>query len=265
VPALLTDLTNTIRYGDVCIMVGADPILIEVKSSRNLDKRGKRQKRELEQLDQLFRTDKAENWRGMGSVRRVEFGGGEEKTYVDQLQLTISTAVQKGYCVAEPEPGLYYVVFAPGAPPVSDVLGTLSFKKPWFFFLNTMKNEQAWSPYVPFITSIKDRDHLWAFIRGDIFIVVSVDFEELIDIVRKAGGSAELDLENGEYPLRIEVSGMEGGGLMPSSHLLTRIGLEFVSPSWLIETSIRGIRKRAADILADDLALFPEAKAEENS
>jgi hypothetical protein len=143
VPALLTDLTNTIRYGDVCVMVGADPILIEVKSSKNMDKRGKRQKRELEQLHQFYRTDKADNWRGMGSARRVEFGGGDEKTYVDLLQSTISTALQNGYSVAEPEPGLYYMVFAEGAPAVSDVLGTLSFRKPWFFFLNTMKNERT--------------------------------------------------------------------------------------------------------------------------
>jgi hypothetical protein len=33
VPAILTDITNTIRYGDICLMDASDPYLIEVKSS----------------------------------------------------------------------------------------------------------------------------------------------------------------------------------------------------------------------------------------
>src|SRR4051794_8285147 len=34
IPCLLTDLTNTIRHGDVCFMVGPDPRLVEVKTGR---------------------------------------------------------------------------------------------------------------------------------------------------------------------------------------------------------------------------------------
>ena len=36
VPALLVDLTNTIRHGDVCLMGESDPYLIEAKASKNL-------------------------------------------------------------------------------------------------------------------------------------------------------------------------------------------------------------------------------------
>ena len=36
VPALLVDLTNTIRHGDICLMGAADPYLIEVKASKKL-------------------------------------------------------------------------------------------------------------------------------------------------------------------------------------------------------------------------------------
>jgi hypothetical protein len=41
VPALLVDLTNTIRHGDICLMGESDPCLIEMKASKNLDSRGK--------------------------------------------------------------------------------------------------------------------------------------------------------------------------------------------------------------------------------
>jgi hypothetical protein len=61
VPAILTDITNTIRYGDVCLMGAPDPHLVEVKSSRNLDRRGKRQQRELEGLRPTKRTT-GEEW-----------------------------------------------------------------------------------------------------------------------------------------------------------------------------------------------------------
>jgi hypothetical protein len=258
VPAILTDITNTIRYGDVCLMGAPDPHLVEVKSSRNLDRRGKRQQRELEGLLQLFQTDKADNWRGMGPVRRIAFER-QERNHIDQLQSSIATGLKNGHSVSQPEPGLYYIVLADGAPPVPEVMKSLSFTSPWFFFLNSMKNERSWSPYLPFTLSIKNCDHLWAFIRGAIFILVIVDFEELANVARAAGAVANVDLNDKEYPLQITIPHMEAAAKV-SSHILTRIGLDFVSPSWLIKSSIESLKK-AADIVTSDLAEVPgEAK-----
>src|SRR6266481_3773758 len=42
-PCVLTDLTNSLRYGDICILTGGDPYLIEVKTNKRLNDRGKRQ------------------------------------------------------------------------------------------------------------------------------------------------------------------------------------------------------------------------------
>jgi hypothetical protein len=194
VPAILTDITNTIRYGDVCLMDASDPYLIEVKSSKKLDHRGKRQQRALVGLRQFFETDKAEMLRGMGPTLRVAHEG-NEIDHVDQLQSSIAVALKNGHCVTQPEPGLYYVVLADGAPPVSEVMKSLSFTTPWLFSLNIMKNQQAWSPYLPFTLTIEDREHLWAFIRGEIFIVVVLDFEQLMNIARNSGASVQLDLK----------------------------------------------------------------------
>lgn len=246
VPAILADITNTIRYGDVCLMGASDPYLIEVKTSKKLDRRGKRQRKELEGLRQFFETDKAEAWRGMGPVRRVAFGE-EEKDHIDQLQSSIAAALKNGHCVTQPEPGLYYVVLAAGAPPVAEVMNSLSFALPWIFSLNIMKNQQAWSPYLPFTLSIKERDHLWAFIRGDVFILVVLDLEQLTNIARNFGASAQIDLKDENYPLQIELPGAEGS-LKISSHLLTRAGLEFVSPNWLIQSSIETLKKGPAAV-----------------
>src|SRR6266851_2846868 len=70
VPAVLVDLTNTIRHGDICLMGESDPYLIEVKASKNLNRRGKKQKRSLEKLHTFFETDKCEGLRGFPEARR---------------------------------------------------------------------------------------------------------------------------------------------------------------------------------------------------
>jgi hypothetical protein len=249
IPAILTDITNTIRYGDVCLMGASDPYLIEVKNSKKLDHRGKRQQRDILGLQQFFETDKAEMLRGMGPALRVSHAG-DERDHVDQLQTSIAAAVENGHCVTQPEPGLYYIVLADGAPPVSEVMKSLSVASPWLFFLNTMKNDQARSPYLPFTLTIKDRDHLWAFIRGEIFIVVVLDFQQLINIARNLGISMRLDLDDENYPLEIDIPGEEKPAKI-SSHILTRIGLEFVSPNWLIGSSIENMKNLISDFVRE--------------
>jgi hypothetical protein len=78
IPCLLADLTNTIRHGDVCFMVGADPRLVEVKTGRKLDRRGRRQIKSIEQLQRFFETDHASGLRetpnnvGVGDDSAVE-------------------------------------------------------------------------------------------------------------------------------------------------------------------------------------------------
>jgi hypothetical protein len=71
IPALLVDLTDTIRHGDVCLMGEADPFLIEIKAGSEVDRRGRRQKRGLAKLREFFKNDRAEGLRGAAGIRRV--------------------------------------------------------------------------------------------------------------------------------------------------------------------------------------------------
>jgi hypothetical protein len=98
VPALLVDLTNTIRHGDICLMGKSDPYLIEVKASKNLDRRGKKQKRSLQKLRAFYETDRASGLRGFAEVRR-RANETPERTYVDQLNGCIAEASENGYAV----------------------------------------------------------------------------------------------------------------------------------------------------------------------
>jgi hypothetical protein len=236
IPALLVDLTNTIRHGDVCLMIGPDPHLIEVKSSKGLNTRGKRQKRALEKLHSFFETDKAKELRGVRNVRRVSFESAE-RTYVDELNACIAEARKNGFAVRKPEPGLAYIVMTDRGKDLVDTLNGLKPKAPWVFTLNDHKLQRDWAPYVPFTLSLEAHDDLWDFIRGDIYIIVILETNELCKIAMDYGYSAEFDATDVDHPLRVRLPEIdEQFGI--SSAMLARVGMEFISPQWLVQTSI---------------------------
>ena len=82
VPALLTDLTNTIRHGDVCLLGASDPYVIEVKSSANQNERVARQVESVRKIHDYLAKDQAENLRGAGLLRRVAIPTAESITLI---------------------------------------------------------------------------------------------------------------------------------------------------------------------------------------
>lgn len=249
VPALLVDLTNTIRHGDICLMGESDPYLIEVKASKKLDRRGKKQKRNLGKLHTFYETDKAEGLRGFPELRRqaVEM---PERTHVDQINECIVEAIKDGYAVRQPERGLHYIVMTQDGPGPKQVMGSLELNAPWVFFLNQAKSDRTWAPYLPFTLTIEGKDHLWDFIRGNLFIIVLVEFDSLCQIALDQGYEAKVDLDDELYPLRVEVPGGDGmAGI--SEHILTRIGLEFMSPEWVVLSSIETLKQSFEAIKAE--------------
>lgn len=246
VPAMLTDLTNTIRHGDLCLMVGADPILIEVKTSKKMNERGKKQLKSIQKLQKFFETDKAEGLRGFSEVRRVVFRL-PERTYVDQMNKCLVGATRVACAIRRPERGLYYVVLTRGSPPIDEVLSSLKLRRPWVYSLNSFKSSRTWAPYMPFVLTLRDAEALWQFIRGEIFIIVVLDLEVLFKVVRKKGIELTINSENGEYPLLAKLVKNEGiVGI--SEHILTRVGLEFVSPEWIVLSSVESMIQIAGEI-----------------
>jgi hypothetical protein len=236
VPAILVDLTNTIRHGDVCLLGGPDPYLIEVKSAKKMNSRGKKQKRSLERLHTLYETDESDGLRGFPKVQRRS-NKTPEKTHIDVINGCIREAMNGGHAIRQPEHGLYYLVLTDDRPNLEEVMNTLGPKNAvWSFFLNEHKTDRTWAPYSPFILSIDDADHLWSFIRGSLFIFVFVELDALCKIALDEGCKATIKRDNGEYPLQIETP--DGGAINISSHILTRIGLEFLSPQWIVRSSL---------------------------
>ena len=234
-PCLLTDLTNTIRYGDICVLLGPDPILIEVKSSKVKDRRLGRQRKNLKTLSEFYRTDELDGLRGYPRLRRTAIRI-ECKTFESEFNQCIHAAYDKGHALISPEEGVYYVAVVGSGTPISNVFQRVKAREPWVFVLNTLKSDQMWAPYYPFTLLIETGRALYDFILGRLFIVVLLDTAVMKKRVIEMGYVPEFVPES-ESPLRARKACMEGEARI-SQHLLLRAALEAVSLKWIIQVGL---------------------------
>jgi hypothetical protein len=185
VPAVLCDLTNSLRFGDVCLLGQDDPVPIEVKARSRLNQRGRRQVEKLTKLQDFLAADSANSFRGFsGLTRRVT--SMSMNYHLESLNTAISKAKDSGYFVAAPEKGITYLVIRTDVS-VSEAMSELELDAPEMYDLNYFKNNHSWAPYVPFILSIKDTEDLLDFIEGRIYVIVLLDCKELLKIFSEGG------------------------------------------------------------------------------
>lgn len=201
----------------------------------------------MAKLRGFFETDRAEGLRGAADVRRIA-PPTPGRDYIEDLNESIGEAMKKGHAVRTPETGLHYLVMTNDGPEVGEILNSLKLKKPWIFRLNEFKIERAWAPYYPFVLSIADKDHLWAFIGGDCYVLVIIEQDRLCQIARERGYHATIDINNEPSVLTIEIKADTKVGV--SSHFLGRIGLEFLSPEWVVTAAIEMLLSAAPEAAA---------------
>ncbi|MGO1160861.1 hypothetical protein ACTOV4_02760 [Brucella sp. C7-11G] len=236
IAAVLTDLTNVIRFGDLALMGGGDPYLIEVKQGKKLNDRGRRQQRRLRKLMNFLEADEAENFRGHARIQRRANLNAEEN-YNTMANSCISESRKNGFSIVQPEEGLVYAALQRGTELDSNLFRIFEqMQKPWVFDLNYAKNASDWRYYYPFLLSIKNPDDLWDFLNDRIGLTVIWDMEICTSICRSIG--FEVSLTDDEY---FPVSIYDNDASHPfkiGSSLLQRIGMEFLSPRWLIQAAI---------------------------
>lgn len=235
-PILLCDITNVLRHGDICLMMGSDPFMIEVKSSRNRNERVDRQLEHLQSLSKFLDEDGADKFRGFQNVRRVAFDS-VEINHTTALNAAINRSYAEGTVTVSPEPGLYYVISSgdfDGAKLSSVPIDTCI-----FFLINKTKTERGWAPYYPFTLSFNP-EHVLGFIKGEINVVVFVDLKEVQSQFLAHGLYATI-INDGTWFLGLartlgapinEISRV-------SEHLFWRIPLEFQSLSWFVNEQAR--------------------------
>ncbi len=177
VPSILCDITNTLRHGDVCVLIGPDPMLIEVKSSTNRNTRVDRQIANLAALHKFLETDEATDFRGLDRVKRMEFPlSGVSHTSV--MNECIKQSRATGFAAISPEDGLTYACFR--SPQAVEYFDAHMGPERMVTLLNEAKNEAGWMPYYPFTLSIREPEALHEFINGDITLAVILDTQALV-------------------------------------------------------------------------------------
>ncbi|HLL30392.1 MAG TPA: hypothetical protein VK403_05290 [Allosphingosinicella sp.] len=240
VPAILCDITNVLRYGDVCLLGESDPVLLEVKSGGRLNQRGKRQAAKLAKLHSFLETDQAEGLRGRrGPVRRVTVDV-PERSNVAALNECIAQAKADGDCITQPERGVIYAAFY-GKPNLDSFTAAIGPDPALVYMLNIDKNDHAWAPYVPFTMSIRAEDSLLDFIEGRLFLFVVIKPEILCDMMQRDDWMVRYR-PGVEYPIQF-LHPATKAYFGVSGEFIARAAYEFISLSWMAEANAPSIEK----------------------
>ncbi|CEP39750.1 hypothetical protein [Paraclostridium sordellii] len=228
--AILNDLTNSLRYGDITIEENGLPKLLEVKSSSNKNNRIIRQEEDITQHMNIINNDYIENFLGTDNTFKRIYTKNKEINYQKELQDLIDKSIHNGRVAKEIEDGLIYIVdYKPSEFQSLEFI----FKKinePKLFYINSMKDLKE--NYTPFPMIIKNNEHLMEFYRGNLLITVVVDVSIIRKKLDKKGFTLKSN-ENNNFTITFQLKG-EDTDIVVSSHYICRIGREFLSLNWFI-------------------------------
>jgi len=112
VPAIQTDLTNCLRYGDVCFFDEL-PHLVEVKSGSLNSPRIERQIVAIERISNYLRSDAAVDDAGVPRLKRLALHS-KEISYINAINQVLQDARLNGHGYISPEEGLHYMAARSG-------------------------------------------------------------------------------------------------------------------------------------------------------
>ncbi len=232
--AILNDLTNCLRHGDITVIEDSLPQIFEVKSSKARNDRTKRQIENIEKVLEYLYTDSAEGLYGSKLKIQRTAGHSKAKYHADELNKVIDEALVKGHSWLKIEDGLYYFAdLAPGSSKISEVIAKCV-APPIVCFLNMDK--YAHRAYIPLALSIKNSKALLKFYAGELMLLVFIDPSVMVEHLNSKGFALEFDKE-GDYALTVRSlseSEDKSGILNISHHMFSRISYEFLSLKWFL-------------------------------
>jgi hypothetical protein len=241
--ALLNDLTNCLRHGDVTIMAKGRGLFVEAKSGRRKDARAQRQESKLRDIVLYLNSGKSDKFHPVGS-HESEFirmpTHSPELNHMADLNATIALARRSPdrYSLVEIEPGLHYLATYVADP---EMLSTLSGKPPGSLIISSI-NQLKYNGigYYPFSLSIYDPRDWYDFCSGKLMLVVAVETKAIEDKLSSHGILVKITGEWNMFPIELsgKVSGAESNNSLVGGHFFGRLFYEFLSLDWLLEELI---------------------------
>lgn len=162
--ALLNDITNCLRYGDITIPKDGRFIMVEVKSKRHSNRRAHRQANAISNVSNYLQTDQTQRLYGMeGEFRRLSLHS-QEIHHRDKLNKLVSCALIEGTAYEEVEHGLFYVATTRFN---SEIFTDISSKRKGLL-LAALVNQIGHYAYYPITLSLNDPLALYRFYAGEL-------------------------------------------------------------------------------------------------
>lgn len=235
IPMVLSDITNVIRHGDLCILAGEEPSLIEMKSSKNRSARADRQVKQLLNLQKFFTNDRVENFRGVPLTIRSPLGENDvsfEAVINDGIEQAIAT---NGLSIKLPEVGLRYFIFTSDWFEKNHLDLDIHFgdRKEQSVIFNIVCNDSMLPSY-PFVLTFRPQNAI-SFMKGGFHIIVEIDFAEVKNKFNQLGLHATAILD-GQYALQVMFDERDifKGVCRISEMLFGRVATEFLSLDWFV-------------------------------
>ena len=236
--AILNDLTNTLRYGDVTAITENGFKLLEVKSIKSelhLTDRIVRQAGALEKIERFLVTDRVI---GLYEIPTEVFRSPlklEEVNYRAELNELIEEALVRRHAWRQIEEGLFYYVDYGGNQFAHEATQTIAQRcigKPTVFYDEGRLGNVG---YFPYTLSITKPEALFAFYSGELSIFVVIDLGAIVSKLTEKGIDVQFGNDD-EWALHITVLD-EGDDrfLRVSRHMFERVPYEFLSLEWFLD------------------------------
>lgn len=274
VPAILSDITNIIRHGDVCALARSDPLPIEVKKTEhaNPGERVNRQYRQLQQLAMFYENDYAPNFRNSFDTYRVAKQG-RHVTYYNEINLVVRNALKDGYSSMEVEPGLTYFCSRIDRDSELDLNGVKRLESICNLnnsvMVHELTPEEDWGVAYPFTLSLED-ECLVAFIQNDIVILILTDLKEMRSEFLKNGVHAKFIMDGySSIQISLDESDLMKGAYRIGEQYFDREVVGFNSVKAFVESSCMMLRElprmeiKAVNLTERAMSFFDGALLEE--
>lgn len=237
--AILNDLTNCMRYGDITVIDEENgPTIVEVKSGKGITERGKRQIAEFQKLGKYYRDDVTDELGGFkGPISRIALSS-EESHHRDELNSLIASSLESGRSsYKQVEEGLFYVVATEADIILDEVIAQIK-GTPLVSNINEFKRNNT--AYYPFTLSIRCPEHLFRFYAGDFVLLIVVDSDVISSCLRSQNlHIIYLNDESWAVQLSKDDKGEDLPVIKVGSHFWSRLPAEFLSLKWFFEEIIK--------------------------
>ncbi len=251
VPAVLCDLTNVIRYGDVCLLGDIDPVPIEVKSSNKKDSRRNKQKKKLQALSNFIVNDRAENFRGLkGTTLRATLAA-TPRAFDGQIQQAVSEAITDGTSHFEVDSCLAFLIISDCEPDYDVLFASVTHGNGLIISINERKSSMDWGCYFPYSLTLSDTEHFSRFVKGEVHILAVLKLDAFEANLSTQDFS--LKVEANEDSIRCQINFSDKGDIdyfFIGEHMMCRMWTDFLYPSWIVENMVQ--------TLLDNLPKFEE-------